>query len=310
MAGKDPAFLFYSLDWLQGTASLMPDEKGVYIDLLCHQHRDGSLPADTKRLARMVGLPLAEFETIWSNLKSKFMQPQGDHMVDRLVNQKLHQIMTKRATTSRTKTIAGTFAVLIRSANGVPEEIKAKIKSEFLVSDYEGLKLEEATKRITIWFTKRLSELQQRGDHATIENETPIRDSIDDDKEGMGEKEEGKKGMGGQPPDEGSVVYDVETELLNNRIRFEKICIATQKTEAVARDSLHKYHLHLQEKEGYPKSKKALFAGFEKWLLNEKNFKNGSTQQSGRSGKNPGLYQAIDYFDQELAARGYPNPEG
>jgi len=38
---KDPAFLLYSGDFLNGTADMEPEEVGVYIRLLCYQH---SLP--------------------------------------------------------------------------------------------------------------------------------------------------------------------------------------------------------------------------------------------------------------------------
>ena len=59
---KDPAFLFYSKDWIEGTAELMPDEKGVFVDLLAHQHQKKGLPTDVNRLARLVGLSFEEFE--------------------------------------------------------------------------------------------------------------------------------------------------------------------------------------------------------------------------------------------------------
>ncbi len=74
-----------------------------------------------------------------------------------------------------------------------------------------------------------------------------------------------------------TVFFNAETEILKNQIQFEKICMSTGKSKTDALASLHKYHLYLEEKEQYPKGKKAIFAGFEKWLLNEKNFsKNGS----------------------------------
>jgi uncharacterized protein YdaU (DUF1376 family) len=40
---KDPAFLFYSSDFLTGVADLSMDERGVYITLLCLQHQKGRL---------------------------------------------------------------------------------------------------------------------------------------------------------------------------------------------------------------------------------------------------------------------------
>lgn len=68
----DPAFLMYSKDWIRGTAYMTPAEKGVYIDLLCHQHQDGSIPTDIKRIARLVGLSMEEFNPIWEVVGKKF----------------------------------------------------------------------------------------------------------------------------------------------------------------------------------------------------------------------------------------------
>lgn len=40
---KDPAFLFYSSDFLTGTALMTDDQIGKYIKLLCYQHQKGHL---------------------------------------------------------------------------------------------------------------------------------------------------------------------------------------------------------------------------------------------------------------------------
>lgn len=65
-------------------------------------------------------------------------------------------------------------------------------------------------------------------------------------------------------------IFDAESALLENQIELERICVITGKSITQAKESLHKYHLYLQEKEQYPKSRLAIFAGFEKWLMNEK----------------------------------------
>lgn len=44
---KDPAFLFYSNDWIAGTYGLSAQQKGWYIDILCLMHQKGRLPKDT-----------------------------------------------------------------------------------------------------------------------------------------------------------------------------------------------------------------------------------------------------------------------
>ena len=47
---KDPAFLFYSSDFLSGVMDLDMEERGQYITLLCAQHQKGPLSEKTSRL--------------------------------------------------------------------------------------------------------------------------------------------------------------------------------------------------------------------------------------------------------------------
>jgi hypothetical protein len=47
---KDPAFLFYSSDFLSGVQDLTMDERGQYITLLCLQHQKGHL---TEKMIRL-----------------------------------------------------------------------------------------------------------------------------------------------------------------------------------------------------------------------------------------------------------------
>jgi len=95
-------------------------------------------------------------------------------------------------------------------------------------------------------------------------------------------EEEGEPAKPRPPiPDEflGIVIYDAEETILADQKIFEALCIKTHKDAVTAKDVLRKYHLHLQEKELYPKGKKAVIAGFEKWLMNEKKYSNGATHQ-------------------------------
>jgi len=151
---KDPAFLFYSKDWLEGTAEMTPDEKGVYIDLLAHQHQKGSLPADTKRLSKMVGLPEDSFLKIWELLKNKFNRTD-----DRLVNRKLSEVTTERSSKSHTNRITGKFATLIRSVKHLSKDQIENLKKEFKITDFDHLPTESATERLTEWFHIRLKSI-------------------------------------------------------------------------------------------------------------------------------------------------------
>ena len=48
---KDPAFLFYSSDFLSGIQDLTMEERGQYITLLCLQHQKGHLSSKAIKLA-------------------------------------------------------------------------------------------------------------------------------------------------------------------------------------------------------------------------------------------------------------------
>lgn len=150
MAKKDPAFLFYSKDWIQGTAKLMPEEKGIYIDLLAHQHQDKSLPIDTKRLARIVGLSQTDFLPIWDNIKDKFLEKDN-----RLVNRKLTELMTERLDLGWKNKINGTMAAVFRLSEA-PYDSKFLVKKEFDYKNFLDIKPTELTGSITEWFNERL----------------------------------------------------------------------------------------------------------------------------------------------------------
>lgn len=164
---KDPAFLMYSKDWLQGTSGLEPEEKGVYIDLLCHQHQDGFLPCDLKRLSRKAGLSLEEFKPIWEGIKHKFVVIEdkngstvGQPSVNRLVNRKLTAVISDRATKSKKNRITGTFASLIRLCDE-KVAITNKIKEEFDFEVFMKMPDDSVTDRLREWFTKRLKAVKE-----------------------------------------------------------------------------------------------------------------------------------------------------
>jgi hypothetical protein len=73
---KDPAFLFYSSDFLTGTALLTYEETGKYIKLLCHMHQHGALKKEQMEL--LVG-------NLSDNLMLKFsLNKDGSYIHERL----------------------------------------------------------------------------------------------------------------------------------------------------------------------------------------------------------------------------------
>lgn len=99
----------------------------------------------------------------------------------------------------------------------------------------------------------------------------------------------------------GVVVYNAEEEILKNQIEFERICMVGKKNIEEGREILHSYHLWLESNEKYPKGKKAVFSGFEGWLLNEKKF-NGTHKQSNSGSSKSGGGTSADRIE---AARNF-----
>lgn len=150
---KDPAFLFYSKDWIEGTAEFMPNEKGVFIDLLAHQHQKTGLPTDLNRLARLVGLSLLEFSEIWKVIGDKFIEVDG-----RFFNKRLLKVMNERGEKGKKNTIIGIFSGILRKEKPTKKEYNF-IKNAFNADDFMQFDSERLSERISEWYKERLKSI-------------------------------------------------------------------------------------------------------------------------------------------------------
>lgn len=94
MRSPSPAFSFYPKDWLADgpVRELSYEQKGVYADLLSIYWLEGGLPADTARLARLVGMPAKKFSRLWPDIERCF-RIEGDRIVQkRLEEEKAKQL--------------------------------------------------------------------------------------------------------------------------------------------------------------------------------------------------------------------------
>ena len=80
---KDPAFLFYSSDFLNGVADLTMEERGQFITLLCLQHQKGTLTEKTIRLS---------LGSVSVDVLSKFSKDQDGNFF----NERLQEEIEKR----------------------------------------------------------------------------------------------------------------------------------------------------------------------------------------------------------------------
>lgn len=154
MAKKDPAFLFYSKDWLEGTAEMTSEEKGMYIDLLANQHQKGSLPSEPKRLCKLARSGEDDFLRVWEDIKHKFKATSDN----RLVNPKLTEVVTERLDKGHKNKIISALAVAVRQSN-LPYEVKFQAKKGFRVDDFLSVPIPNITEKVTEWFSLRLKSI-------------------------------------------------------------------------------------------------------------------------------------------------------
>lgn len=109
---KDPAFLFYSRDFYEGTRTMLPEERACYIDLLIYQHQNGIIPNDFKRMAMYCsGVNEAMLE---ATLKAKFK------LCDKgWVNEKLSDVILERENFSNKQSINGVVGQFWKKAGAI-----------------------------------------------------------------------------------------------------------------------------------------------------------------------------------------------
>jgi uncharacterized protein YdaU (DUF1376 family) len=92
---KAPAFQFYPKDFLtdENVRVMSLQERGAYITLICLCWTEGSLPADTERLARLCGVPATFFRKLWPALAVCFREAESG----RLVHPRLEREKDKQA---------------------------------------------------------------------------------------------------------------------------------------------------------------------------------------------------------------------
>lgn len=176
---KDPAFLFYSKDFYEGTRMMLPEERACYIDLLIYQHQNGIIPKDLKRVLMYCnGINEATLE---ATLEAKFKQTENGWL-----NDKLEKVKKEREDFSNKQSVNGTVGQFWKKAKGILD-IKDYIKLRELLNNqsnneiFEQIKDKNIDKAMLIAMLKHLAivnvnaivnkEKEKGGDFQKIEEE-------------------------------------------------------------------------------------------------------------------------------------------
>jgi len=142
---KDPAFLFYSSDFITGCADLTMEERGQFITLMCLQHQKGAL--SEKIIKLQCG------GNVSPDVMAKFEQNEDGLFF----NSRVKKEKEKRQTYSSYKIAASTLGGLI-SSHKLNKKQTLKIKNSFQIDDFKHLKREEIKSVISTWFKQQLSK--------------------------------------------------------------------------------------------------------------------------------------------------------
>lgn len=161
---KDPAFLFYSKDFYEGTRMMTPDERGCYIDLLIFQHQNGYIPDDIRRLSLYCSG--CSPEIITEVLSQKFVKKQikmADQMVSVWFNKRLENEQNLRSNSKPKKVASATFAGLISSAKLSKAQINTlknafKIDAFIYDNNHNINDLDQIKKNIYEWFKQTVNQ--------------------------------------------------------------------------------------------------------------------------------------------------------
>ena len=151
---KDPAFLFYTKDFISGTQHMSNEELGAYLRLLMYQHQHGSIPNQKDRMMRITSIfTFEDFDRIWEVIQDKFTI-----MDNHLVNERLSEEVAKRAAGKIKKIASACLAGLISSST-ISSEEKQKIKKQFDLQRFIKFEEEEMKEKIREWFYGMVNQM-------------------------------------------------------------------------------------------------------------------------------------------------------
>lgn len=140
---KDPAFLFYSKDFYEGTRMMLPEERACYIDLLIYQHQNGIIPLDTKRMS-MYCSGISE-ATLIAVLEAKFKQVD-----EGWINDKMKRIIEERSEFSSRQSFNGRIGQFWKKAKAcLSAKDYRKLRDSEYANDKDLLSKEIADKDIS-----------------------------------------------------------------------------------------------------------------------------------------------------------------
>lgn len=210
MSQKDPAFLFYSKDFYEGTRLMLPEERACYIDLMIYQHQHGYIPNDIKRM--LMYCSGVNEATLEATLEAKFKLTDKGWL-----NSKLNNVINERREYAEKQSSNGLLGQFFKKAkSNVSIKIFNKLK-DYIYNEYGKENLIEQLKKDKTTHEAMLKALLKHLEDVN-ENEDVIKNK---DKE--------------------IINSEVKNEILNSQSWIEQICIKKKITLAVCTEYLKEF---------------------------------------------------------------------
>lgn len=124
-SAKAPAFMFYASDFLsdENVAVMSNEELGCYIKLICYAWREGSIPADPMKIARLCGERPDHMEMLWLQIEPCFR----DHpeIPGRLVQPRLEKERERQAANRESRSKTGKMGAEARWNNELGQKFES-----------------------------------------------------------------------------------------------------------------------------------------------------------------------------------------
>lgn len=115
---NSPAFQFYAAEFLadENVVLMSNQEVGCYIKLMAYCWREGSIPADIAKIARLCGEDSSAMAKLWLSIKQCFVLANGSH--DRLTHPRLEKEREKQSEFKKERAEAGKKGAAARWSKG------------------------------------------------------------------------------------------------------------------------------------------------------------------------------------------------
>ena len=277
---KDPAFLFYSKDFYEGTRMMLPAERACYVDLLIYQHQNGAIPNDPKRV--LMYCSGVDEATLIATLEAKFkLTSEG------WINERLETAILQRESFKNERSSTGKVGQFWKKAYKILAKteikiLKSKLSKQQIINFLENVDdIDESTLKALLKLSLSNKAIVNANGDAIANGE----------KGGVGEKTEGVDFI---------PTATVADFLLSQSAWFEQVAMNCKLKPPELQAWALEYQATLQNRNEAGKTRAEAQRHFANWLKLELEKKRKNNEKSVGHSRKRGTEPSTGYFPSTL----------